>query len=382
MGWGDPNDQTPRKINEAIEQNDVIQARKYFTDHPEFLRGPDGLDIWLWMFARRGNLPVVKLLVELGLSVNERNSEITPEGPIGSAADAGHLEIVKWLLEHGADINHTFRGVRRCMPLFGAARNGHLGVVKLLVEHGADIHSSWHCMNALMHAQDYDQTQVVDYLKSLGVKDLRETTPPDYEAAHRQLTSYLVSERGEVSDQTWEMPGEPRIVIRHIPASEQFSEQTLFTLGLSDRRLPLENEPYFATELRLTLPADWPLDEKSLRDPNCNWPLEWLKRIAAELRAGTSMPPTPMLSMHGEPPQPLGPNTNQSGWMCLLSEGESVQMSDCRWINFHGLFSLYAEEADLVRREGHEVLINRFVELDIPLCVAPERPNVGLKVQS
>lgn len=123
------------------------------------------------------------------------------------------------------------------------------------------------------------------------------------------------------------------------------------------------------------LPSDWLLDEDSLREPQRSWPLEWLKNIAAELRARTVMPETPALFPNGDPPQPLGPNTRQSAWMGLLALGQSQQMPDCRWIDFHDLFSIIARKKRtlsarrVTRRWSNDYRSKRFH------CVSP--PSEG-----
>src|SRR5262245_2703673 len=98
MGWADENDDTPRKIDAAMRCGDLVEVRRSFTEHPEFLRYSDGLDTWLWRAAQRGDLPLVQLLVELGLSVNESSDKETPKTPIDAAAAQGHIEVVRWLL--------------------------------------------------------------------------------------------------------------------------------------------------------------------------------------------------------------------------------------------------------------------------------------------
>lgn len=262
----------------------------------------------------------MKALVELGLDINKPqfpDDPFSPEGPVSLAAAFGHLEVTRWLLDRGAVINHEVDGRVRCMALFSAAGNGHLEIVKLLVERGAAVHSVWHGMNTLMHAEG--RPEMEEYLRSLGLKDLRETTPPNYPQAHQWIESYMISERGNLSELQWELPGDPFVKIRHIPAGPQLNEQTLFTVGLSDHRLPMEGDPYAATELRLTLPADWPLDVKSLQDVRWNWPLEWLKKVAIEFRTATKMPESPALYPNGTPPQPFALNTRLSGCMSSVS---------------------------------------------------------------
>jgi len=374
MGWDDDKD-TPLKISAAMDSGDIDEMRALLTAHPEFLRHDDGEDAWLWSEARSGNLDAVKLLVELGVDVNEEHNG---DRPIDSATGAGQLEVVRWLIEHGAIIQHEVNGRMYSRPMMNAAIGGYLDVMKLLVEHGANPHSHWHGVNTLMHAEFYGHEDVAKYLRSLGVKDLRETTPPNYPEAHRRLLKHMTDLRGPLSEWTLEMPGEPHVTLHHIPVNEQCDdEQTLFTIGLSDHRLPDEYDAFAATELRLTLPPDWPLTDEALHDPRWNWPIEGVKRIVDELRKADRMPRPPALFPNGDPPQPFHESTELCCWMCLQSVNETQQMPDCRWIDFHGLFPIYREEIALIETHGHEELAERLEASSVPLYIDPHRPNAA-----
>ena len=289
--------------------------------------------------------------------------------------------ILKWCAGYWIMVPKSItltREARYCPALTYAAYEGHIDVLKLLVERGADIHASWMCMNALMHAQDYGQQEVVKYLRSLGVKDLRETTPPDYVAAHRLIINHLTEQLGPLSKWQADILGSPAVTIRSIAANEQCpTEQTLFTVGLSDRRLPAEWGEFACGELKLTLPAEWPLSESAQTESDWNWPIEWLKRIVMELREGDRWPAAPVMFPNGSPPAPFNSETKLCCWLCLLSQGGSIQVPDCRWIDFHGLFPIYEEEMQLVRERGHEALVYRFQARDLPNYVDPSRPNVA-----
>ena len=36
----------------------------------------------------------------------------------------------------------------------------------------------------------------------------------------------------------------------------------------------------FASELMLSLPTHWPLNDETKNDPLWNWPVEWIERMA------------------------------------------------------------------------------------------------------
>lgn len=100
--------------------------------------------------ARKGDLPMLKLLIEAGFDVNDKDS-FGSESPLIKASYYGKKEVVEYLLEQGADIKATdYRGNT---ALLNAAYNGHTNVVEILLKNGAEINErnklNW---NALMQA--------------------------------------------------------------------------------------------------------------------------------------------------------------------------------------------------------------------------------------
>lgn len=387
MAW---NPDISRQLHRAYRGDDAVEFRRLLIQHPGYLRDEDGTDYWMQKAATQGKLSILIALVELGLDVNESpdrenpndpdNPFYQPEGPIVWAASQAHTSMVRWLLDHGAKINYVVQGRPRCLPLEFAAKNGHLEIVKLLVEHGADIHATWHGINAITQAEDFGQWPVYDYLYSLGARTLRQTMPPDYPGGLKRFLKQMTEQRGPLSDWRLEVPGNPLVTIHLIPVNEKCDVQTLFTVGLSDHRLPQGRREFSCTELRCMLPAHWPLTGAALRDANLNWPVEWMKRLVRQLREADRWPEQPVMFMNGDPPDsaaPLAPNTELCGWLCLKSLGESVHGPDYRWIDIHSLFPIYADERSLVQAAGHEELVRRFQERQVPLYVDPSRPNVA-----
>lgn len=167
-----------RAMSEAFDEDDIQEFSRLLKQHPEYIRDfEDGTDWWMWMAAMDGKLPFLKLVVDLGLDVDESkdipdpdNPFCTFEGPILQAASNGHLEIVHWLLEKGAKINYTVNGKVRCLPLLDAACKGHLEVVKLLVEHGADLNFEFNGHTPVSQAEGYGHPEVAGYLRSVGAR--------------------------------------------------------------------------------------------------------------------------------------------------------------------------------------------------------------------
>ena len=375
-------------INDAFNEGNVNDVSRLLRAHPDLLRHEDGTDRWMGAAAMDGNLSMLQALVGLGLDVNDPKDRenpddpdddfYQPEGCIVDAASEGRLEVVRWLLEHGAKVNYVVHGKPRCLPLERAATDGHIDVVEALVEHGADIHAIWQGSNAVTLAEDYGQFAVRDYLRSHGARTMREITPPDYVRSHKRFIKQTKEERGPLGEWKFEILGDPLVALHLIPANEKYAEHTIFTVGLSDHPLPHGKNEHACTELRCMLPATWPLSDDALGDPQWNWPVEWLKRLASELRAAERWPDEPVVFMNGDPPAPLAPNTQLCGWLCLKSLTESVHAPDYRWIDIHSLIPLYREEIALVRKEGHEELVNRFEARDVRVHIDPHRPNMAM----
>lgn len=381
MAW---DRDTSRSLSVLFDEGRLEEFRELLEKDSEYLRSRNGTDRWMWQAAMEGKLDFLKALVELGMDVNESHDDgdpnsqfYTPEGPILQAAGSGHLEVVRWLLDQGAQINFEVHGKRRCWPLVDAATNGHLEVVKLLVERGADIHATWRGVNAVTQAALYGHTEVRDYLRSLGARDLRETTPPNSEASHQRFIQKM-TQFGPLDEWSLEIPGDPLVKIHLVPTDAEGSIKTVFTLGLSDHRLPTDANEFAATELLLMLPGRWPLTEEALREPIWSWPIDWMKRLVGDLRTRDRWPSEPALFMNGDPPAPLAPNTKLCGWLCMKSLGESEQMPDYRVIDLHSLFPIYEEERTLMKQAGHEELVERFMSQEIPLFIDPQRKNVAV----
>ena len=147
----------------------------------------------------------------------------------------------------------------------------------------------------MMEARFYGHPEVAEYLKSIGVKDVREFHPADYESAHERYLEHLDREFGKRTSWKMELGGEPAITILHTAGEpselpdpydedddielegwdesvdgeddeeeekeEQIVRQSLYTIGLSDRFLPDKEDPFDCVELRMGLSSDWPLDE-------------------------------------------------------------------------------------------------------------------------
>jgi hypothetical protein len=281
-------------------------------------------------------------------------------------------------VDHGALVNIDWQGHQTCFALFRAARQGHVDIVKLLIERGANTDFVWNGHNVVMEASTYGAGDVVDYLNSIGIADLRDITPPDFPGSHERIIEIVTGLRGELIEWKHEIAGDPAVTIHASGPGEEWDAVTLFTTGLSDIILKLPDGQPVSIELSLSLPSDWPLDEQSLQDPAWNWPIVWMDRIARQTRQSQTWPDRfEALFMNGEPPTPLATGTDLCGWVCLQSQRGNHQMPDYRYIDIYGMFPMYAEERALIANEGGQALVQRFQAHSIPQYIVPDRPNVA-----
>jgi len=113
--------------------------------------------------ARSGNLAVVKLFVQAGMSVETREDDYNRTA-LHWAAHGGRLEVVKYLVGQGASLTVTGTAYSRT-PLHLAARWGHLETVKYLVGAGANVNATdTNGRTPWGLARHHGQTAVVEYL--------------------------------------------------------------------------------------------------------------------------------------------------------------------------------------------------------------------------
>lgn len=117
---------------------------------------------------RDGDVKTVQKYLNTGLNVNEQFFTWTA---IQIAANKGQLEVVKLLLEKGADINYK-HPITMMTSFHLAAFENHPEVVKYLASKGADINIKMRGDVSIIRAlRDAGNTTMVDLLLSLGVKD-------------------------------------------------------------------------------------------------------------------------------------------------------------------------------------------------------------------
>ena len=87
--------------------------------------------------ARQGDLNRVKLLVEKGADVNEKDDYRS--SVLHYAVESGNLEVVQYLVEKGVDVNA--KDEKNRTVLHDAALSGNLELMQWLIEQGLDVHA-------------------------------------------------------------------------------------------------------------------------------------------------------------------------------------------------------------------------------------------------
>ena len=93
----------------------------------------------LHVYARKGDIKLVKKLLNQGLDVNVTAWGPKSKGvtPLHLAAEGGHLGVMDELLERGANIDARTKGACGWTPLHIAAKERNRDAVKFLVDNGA-----------------------------------------------------------------------------------------------------------------------------------------------------------------------------------------------------------------------------------------------------
>lgn len=190
----------------AMEHDDAAGTKRYLEEHPEFAKEKDANGVGpLWTPAKRGNLEIVKLLVERGADVNDRNK--SGWTPLMLAASEGHEPVVSYLLSKGADPKAVDQKGTSALTI--AALHGHAAVVGVLLKAGAPADDrSGRAMPPLLAAITSGNLDPVKLIVESGA-DIRSETPNAKggkfmaplalarKKGHKPIEEYLVSKGAE-----------------------------------------------------------------------------------------------------------------------------------------------------------------------------------------
>ena len=164
-----------------------------------------------------------------------------------------------------------------------------------------------------------------------------------------------------------------------VPPSEERDYYTLVTMGMGAHRMNVPEElaeyKLERAELAITLPADWKLDQESMKDEKWYWPIRLLKSLArlpincdSWLGHGHTVENREPFAENTKlcTATLIGPQDTEDGSeVCTLPGGEEV--------NFYQVIPLYEDELDYKLEHDVDALLNKM--RGISFVVNPTRQN-------
>ncbi|OWT47633.1 ankyrin repeat domain-containing protein [Bacillus sp. K2I17] len=152
-----------QEIRNAIKIGDINKVKQLIGNNTKLLNTKTSFGTWLHIAAKKGNLDIVKFLVQEGIDIDARGGTFDSSA-LNLAAGSDHLDIVKHLVNAGAELDVS---LAKRNPLFGAIYGGHKNVVEFLVEKGIDISIRYtgeniKNMNAYDYAMEFGQTEIAE----------------------------------------------------------------------------------------------------------------------------------------------------------------------------------------------------------------------------
>lgn len=201
---------------------------------------------------------------------------------------------------------------------------------------------------------------------------LRHGEPAPWQAARgesclSQISNHIEAHLGEIDTVFHEIASDTvHIDVHVVKPTKNFPYHRLVTSGMSD--LPMSTPPGATvpqyTELMVTLPASWRVDQEALKDDTWNWPVDLLKYLARLPHKHNSWLGWGHSIANGDPPQPYAPNTSLCGAILLPSatvpDGfHSLRIDETKEIAFLAVVPLYKDEIDLSLRSGTNKLLSQ-----------------------
>ncbi|MFC1842303.1 ankyrin repeat domain-containing protein, partial [Candidatus Dependentiae bacterium] len=176
----------------------------------------------------RGNIEVVKLLLQKGADVNKADKD--GQTPLHEACSCfcGKLDIVKVLLQNGADVNKANKN--GLTPLYWACCRGKLDIVKCLLQNGAQINKGndnephRHCQTCIMKF-----IVVNGVLKAKPIHEV-DYIIPLYQACKRNnlgMVKYLVQNGAQIDKRSIEIAFNRKVEAYFLNAKKFDSQKKL-----------------------------------------------------------------------------------------------------------------------------------------------------------
>ena len=194
---------TPLHTAAARGATEILEILAHKTTNIEILCQDATKDTPLILAARRGKAESIKILLDSGAGIENRND--SGYTALMSAAYECHKEAVAVLLERGANPNSRDAEGFSGSPLLLASGRNDLGVdvMRLLVQYGADVNPTFHPLGwtPLLKAADMGNDREVEYLLSVGanpnVQDTSSRTPLRYAIHHaRERSVHMLLDAG------------------------------------------------------------------------------------------------------------------------------------------------------------------------------------------
>jgi uncharacterized protein len=378
--------QIATEIRSAIKHGDIEKVVELIGSNSDLLNMLTPFGSWLHVAASKGELEIVKKLVELGININMQGG-VYGGGALNEAASAGHFDIVRYLLSCGADMDVS---EPERNPLFGAISNGYVDIAKLLIEQGIDIDIRYNGetmknMDAIAFAREQGEKEIVKLLENKkGEVTTTMESKNNMENHHEEILEHVVKNFGPVKNSISEIvPGSRVSVNIHIiPPSTDQDFVTLVTTGMSDEPMDYSNEDsmYKYAELLLKLPSSWTVEKDDMKDQDNYWPFGWLRKVAHIPHIYDGWLDEGVILPNGEPPQSFASNTKLSCIMiCRPQElGLDKVHTTQGDIQIFSLVPIYEEERVLALEKGYEYLLKKMREQGISDVLDIHRINVGV----
>lgn len=182
-------------------------------------------------------------------------------------------------------------------------------------------------------------------------------------------------------------PSEPHVDIIIIPPQEKRPFYTLVTLGMGALYMNLPEEVMSCVcpraELLLYLPADWKLDEESIKKGPYGWPISCLHNIAL-LPSMTDSWLTVGHSISSGTTEPIAPGVRFNSVLLLPpNEPDDAYMAEIPGeipVVFYQLYPLYPEEHEFALTHNSQELMARIFQQPDTI-INPSRPVLTLPTE-
>lgn len=155
---------------QAIDKNNIDQVKFLIKKGIDLEQKEQGIFTPLMIAVRRGNLEIVRILLQAGALVNQESQWLLERSKYKEKT-----EILLELVKAGIDINQKLIDSEGETILMKAVCDGNMPLVKALIENGANVNIvSDNGYYALVHAAEQGYQEIFDYLLPYTVLELRE----------------------------------------------------------------------------------------------------------------------------------------------------------------------------------------------------------------